>query len=101
MSKQSIHKHTLELIADKVASLLPKRAKDANKGTFGKVLIIAGSENYPGAAYLCCAGSYRVGVGLVTLATTSIVRTIVSKKLPEVTFLTDDEVFGNINNYDV
>lgn len=66
---------------------LPKRPKDANKGTFGKVLIIAGSQSYPGAAYLACAASYRVGAGLVTLATISSVQKVIGKKLPEVTYL--------------
>lgn len=84
-----------------VAERLPKRPKDANKGTFGKVLVVAGSENYPGAAYLCSAAAYRVGAGLVTLATTSSVKIIVSKKLPEVTFLSFDEVSENISRYDV
>lgn len=84
-----------------VAERLPKRPKNANKGTFGKVLVVAGSENYPGAAYLCSAAAYRVGAGLVTLATTPSVKIIVSKKLPEVTFLSFDEVFGRISEYDV
>lgn len=70
-----------------VANSLPKRPKDANKGTFGKVLVVAGSKNYPGAAYLACAAAYRVGAGLVTLVTTKVVQEIVSRKLPEVTFV--------------
>lgn len=82
-------------------SLLPKRPKDANKGIFGKVLVIAGSQNYPGAAYLSCAAAYRVGAGLITLATDDIVKIIVSKKLPEVTFITQDEIFEKIKIYDV
>lgn len=93
--------------------IIPKRPKDANKGTFGKVLVIAGSKNYPGAAYLACAACYRVGTGLVTLATISIVQNIVCKKLPEVTFiilseengvigeLALDQLFPKIMEYDV
>lgn len=84
-----------------VTSRLPKRPKDAHKGTFGKVLVVAGSENYPGAAYLCCAAAYRVGAGLVTLATEPSVKIIVSRKLPEVTFLSLDEVFEKLSEYDV
>jgi len=82
-----------------VAGKLPKRPKDANKGTFGKVLVVAGSKNYPGAAYLSCAGCYRVGAGLVTLATIPVVQNIVSKKLPEVTFIVlpeEDGVIGEM-----
>lgn len=84
-----------------VAERLPKRPRDANKGTFGKVLVVAGSENYPGAAYLSCAAVYRVGAGLTTLATTPSVKIIVSSKLPEVTFLSLDELSENISQYDV
>lgn len=84
-----------------VIKKLPKRPKDANKGTFGKVLTIAGSENYPGAAYLCCAASYRIGAGLVTLATTPEVKLIVSRKFPEVIFLSYGDILGKLNQFDV
>ena len=76
----------MQLTKEYISSLLPKRPKDANKGTFGKVLVIAGSQNYPGAAYLSCAAAYRVGAGLVTLVTEPEVKIIVSRKLPELTF---------------
>lgn len=91
---QEINQLTREWVVKK----LPKRPKDANKGTFGKVLVIAGSENYPGAAYLACAAAYRVGAGLVTLATIPFVQNIVSKKLPEVTFIVLPEKDGVIGN---
>jgi ADP-dependent NAD(P)H-hydrate dehydratase / NAD(P)H-hydrate epimerase len=54
--------------AARVRALLPRRPDDAHKGTFGKVLVVAGSLQYPGAAGLCTAGAARVGAGLVTLA---------------------------------
>ncbi|MEK7616973.1 MAG: NAD(P)H-hydrate dehydratase [Patescibacteria group bacterium] len=91
----------MELTKNYISSLLPKRLKDANKGTFGKVLVIAGSENYPGAAYLSCAAAYRVGVGLVSLATTNDVKIIVSRKLPEVTFLLRNEIEKKLLGYKV
>lgn len=81
-----------------VSERLPERPKEANKGTFGKVLIIAGSESYVGAAYLSAAAAYRVGAGLVTLATTSTVQNIVGKKLPEVTFLILPEEKGGVGS---
>lgn len=83
-----------------VTKRLPKRPQDANKGTFGKILVIAGSENFPGAAYLCCAAAYRVGTGLVTLVSGQQVEIIVSRKLPEVTFLAFDEAFAKIKEFD-
>lgn len=90
-----------KLTKEWVSERFPSRPENANKGTFGKVLVIAGSENYPGAAYLACAAAYRIGTGLVTLATEQSVKLIVSKQLPEVTFLPLDEIFENLNKYDV
>ncbi|MDD5039264.1 MAG: NAD(P)H-hydrate dehydratase [Dehalococcoidales bacterium] len=79
---------TIELITeDWVRSVLPKRPLGANKGSFGKVLIVAGSINYIGAAYLACSGAMRVGAGLVTLATASSLQPILASKLTEVTYL--------------
>lgn len=86
--------------------LLRSRPKNANKGTFGKVLIIAGSDNFPGAAYLCATAAYRVGAGLVTVATTSAVRDALVKKTPEVTYIVLSEnnefhlIEEKIGNYD-
>jgi hydroxyethylthiazole kinase-like uncharacterized protein yjeF len=68
-------------------SLLPQRPLQANKGTFGKVLIIAGSINYIGAAHLAASGALRVGAGLVTLATATSLQPILAVKLTEVTYL--------------
>ncbi|OGE33497.1 NAD(P)H-hydrate dehydratase [Candidatus Daviesbacteria bacterium RIFCSPHIGHO2_02_FULL_41_10] len=84
-----------------VAKKLPARPKDASKGTFGKVLVFAGSENYPGAAYLACTAAYRIGAGLVTLATDQTVKIIVSRRLPEVTFLSSGEALKKLGEYDV
>lgn len=89
------------LTAGWVKKQLPVRPRDANKGTFGKVLVLAGSENYPGAAFLACAACYRVGAGLVTLVTESSVKAIVSRKLPEVTFLSQEEMTKKVGEYDV
>lgn len=77
-----------ELITDEwVKSVLPKRPLGANKGTFGRVLIAAGSINYIGAAYLACSGVIRVGAGLATLATATSLQPVLAAKLTEVTYL--------------
>ena len=79
---------TIELItADWAGSVLPQRPFDANKGDFGRVLVVAGSINYIGAAYLACSGALRVGTGLVTLATGVRLQPILASKLTEVTYL--------------
>lgn len=91
----------MNLTKEQIVKKLPARPKDANKGTFGKVLVIAGSGHFPGAAYLACAACYRAGAGLVSLATINSVKIIVSKKLPEVTFISFNEVIKRISDYDV
>src|ERR1700680_3554249 len=45
----------------------PRRA-DSNKGTFGRVLVVAGSRGMSGAAVLCASAALRGGAGLVRLA---------------------------------
>jgi len=70
-----------------VRELLPERPIGAHKGTFGKALVIAGSVNYVGAAYLASAGATRVGAGLVTLALAENIHPILASKLTEVTYL--------------
>ncbi len=84
----------VELITeDWVKSALPKRHPGANKGSFGKVLVVAGSINYIGAAYLACMGAARVGAGLVTLSIAASLQPILAAKMTEVTYapLPEDE----------
>ena len=75
------------LSGELVRSILPERPAQANKGSFGRVLVVAGSMNYIGAAYLACSGAIRVGAGLVTLAATPTLQSILAAKLTEVTYL--------------
>lgn len=68
---------------ENAACLLPARKAYANKGTFGKVLLIAGSSHMAGAALLAAKASYRVGCGLVRVLTDRCNRTILQSRLPE------------------
>ncbi len=63
--------------------LLPPRPAYSNKGTFGKVLVVAGSENMGGAAYLSALAAYRMGAGLVKVMTVEENRLIMQELLPE------------------
>ncbi len=67
--------------------LLPSRPRTANKGTFGKLLVVAGSVNYTGAASLACRGALRSGTGLVTLATAASLHPVIAAGVAEVTHL--------------
>lgn len=64
-------------------SLIPIRPAHSNKGTFGKVLIAAGSVNMCGAAYLSALAAYRTGAGLVRILTVEENRRILQECLPE------------------
>jgi hydroxyethylthiazole kinase-like uncharacterized protein yjeF len=75
------------LTKDWARTALPLRPVNSNKGTFGRVMVVAGSANYIGAAYLACSGALRAGAGLVTLATAGSLMPIVASKLAEVTYL--------------
>ena len=72
---------------DLVKGLLPVRAADAHKGTFGIALIIAGSTNYTGAALLSAKAAYRVGAGLVRLAVPGPIYPAIAGHLPEATWV--------------
>jgi hydroxyethylthiazole kinase-like uncharacterized protein yjeF len=97
-----------------VRSVLPRRPIVANKGTFGRVMVVAGSTKYVGAACLACSAALRVGAGLVTLATSVSLQAILASKLTEVTYLplsestpgvlsleAASEVTSGIQGYDV
>ncbi len=76
------------------AALLPERPPRGHKGTFGKVLAIAGSIDYAGAALLVCRAAGRAGAGLVTLAVPESLQPLFAAKVVEATTmaLPEDDV---------
>ncbi|WP_437188265.1 NAD(P)H-hydrate dehydratase [Planctomicrobium sp. SH668] len=72
---------------------LPCRPVDANKGTFGKVLLVAGSQGMSGAAALAGMGALRGGAGLTFLAVPAAIAPIVASFNPSylTISLNDDE----------
>ena len=77
-----------------VALLLPDRPVRGHKGTFGKLLVIAGSLDYAGAALLVCRAAGRAGAGLVTLAVPESLQPLFAAKVVEATTmaLPEDDV---------
>src|SRR2546421_10204147 len=86
----------LELLSTAwVRERLPARPKPANKGTFGRVLVVAGSENYVGAARLAADACYRAGAGLVTVACSRRLQAMIAPGLVEATYLLRDDAGGD------
>jgi len=71
--------------------MLPMRLPSSNKGTYGRVLIVAGSSSMSGAAYLSAAASFSMGTGLVYVLTHENNRQILGQLLPEAIIHTYDE----------
>ena len=63
--------------------LLPERRPDGHKGTFGKVLLVAGSAGMCGAAYLSAAAALKCGAGMVQILTDPANRVPLQVLLPE------------------
>lgn len=61
----------------------PKRKEHSHKGSYGKVLLIAGSKGMSGAALLCARAAYTTGAGLVRIYTHEDNRVIVQEAMPE------------------
>jgi len=84
----------VKLDDDAVAALVPERPKRGHKGSFGKLLVIAGSLDYAGAALLVCRAAGRAGAGLVTLAVPESLQPLFAAKVVEATTmgLPEDDV---------
>ena len=70
-----------------IYAILPSRPRNAHKGTFGTVLLVAGSGNYPGAVLLAGMGAYRIGAGLVKIAVPELIFSSLIGVLKEATWL--------------
>ena len=79
---------------DIAAALIPERPARGHKGSFGRLLVIAGSLDYAGAALLVCRAAGRSGVGLVTLAVPESLQPLFAAKVVEATTmaLPEDDV---------
>jgi len=75
---------TFLLEQDDFTGLIPKRKPDSHKGTYGHVLVLAGSPGKTGAASLAGHAVMRAGAGLVTLGVPNSLRAIVEEKTKEV-----------------
>ena len=84
-----------------VKGILPERLAYGNKGTFGKVTAVCGSERYIGAAGISALGALRSGVGLYELCSGNKVIDSLSSAIFECTYTrleTDSEGFLTAGN---
>jgi hydroxyethylthiazole kinase-like uncharacterized protein yjeF len=72
------------LDSEMISRLVPRRDRDTHKGTYGHVLVVAGSRGKTGAAILACRAAMRTGAGLVTLAAPRSLNNIFAGSLIEV-----------------
>jgi NAD(P)H-hydrate epimerase len=66
-----------------IKDYLAPRSPYSHKGTYGKVLVIAGSKEYSGAAYLCESAAYKSGCGLVKVITSIENKGMLTVMVPE------------------
>jgi hydroxyethylthiazole kinase-like uncharacterized protein yjeF len=79
-----------------VKAIVPPRPRDSHKGTFGTAVVAAGSVNFPGALALAGTAAYRVGTGLVTLASVKEIQAGLIGVLPEATWIILPDEMGVI-----
>ena len=87
----------LSEIINKNAGALGERDKYANKGTYGKLLVIAGSCGMSGAAYLCSLSAFRTGIGMVKVFGPECNRVILQTALPEAMYKSMELSDGSID----
>jgi hydroxyethylthiazole kinase-like uncharacterized protein yjeF len=79
---ENVPGHWLE--AEAARSLVRERPPNGHKGTFGHLLVVAGSVGKTGAAAMCAQAAARSGAGMVTLAVPEALNPILEVKLTEV-----------------
>jgi NAD(P)H-hydrate epimerase len=83
--------------ADEARALLPPRPADGHKGTFGHLLVLAGSLGKSGAAVMTATAGLRAGAGLVTLACPAGMQAVAATQLVEVMTAPLTEVDGAVS----
>ncbi|MFR2747983.1 NAD(P)H-hydrate dehydratase [Eubacterium ramulus] len=85
IDEQSLYeiKPELKVLETSDLNRLPRRVNRSNKGSYGKLLILAGSKQMAGAAVFAAKAAYRMGCGLVRVATVEENRIILQEQVPE------------------
>jgi NAD(P)H-hydrate epimerase len=83
-AERTVQPATELLVAEDMRWLVPRRASDTHKGTYGHVLVVAGGRGKTGAAILACRAAMRAGAGLVTLVAPRSLNDVFASSLVEV-----------------
>lgn len=83
---QTIMEHASAFTLESRNNLMPERKADSNKGSYGKILMIAGNETMSGAACFAGEAAMRMGAGLVKILSDPSNRNILQTRLPECLF---------------
>ena len=85
IDEQSLYeiKPELKVLETSDLNRLPRRVNRSNKGSYGKLLLLAGSKQMAGAAVFVAKAAYRMGCGLVRVATVEENRIILQEQVPE------------------
>lgn len=77
---------------------LPKRVENSNKGTYGRVLNIAGSDYMPGAAYLSSVSALKTGCGYCFLSSTERAIDAVAAQTSNIVFVSRKKVLEYLSS---
>ena len=84
-----------------VCSKIPTRSMASNKGSFGKVMVVGGSEEFIGAPALAGKAAFRAGAGLITSAIPASISTSFISLFPESTLIQLSDVLGNNSSWNL
>ena len=75
-----------------ISALFPARKRNSNKGTYGTACIVAGSEEYPGAAALSVAAALKSGCGYVSAAVDEKIKWALFPAYPQAIYASDADL---------
>lgn len=104
LTEECFTEYAARLTGADIMRYIPRRVKSSHKGDYGRLLNIAGSERYIGAALLSTKAALKSGAGNVTLASPKNVCFSAAPAIPESTFLplsADENGFIGENNTDL
>jgi len=82
----------ISLQAADVAAILPRPQTESDKYRRGVLGLVAGSDQYTGAAVLSCGGAIHGGAGMVRFVSAAVAVDVVRQRWPEAVLTTYDPV---------